>query len=248
MHWREPGDRGDEIVVTRLEHDANFTPWVTAARDAEAIVRYVDIDASDCTLNLDDFRNKINDRTRLVAVGCASNATGTINPVRQICQWARDAGALSFLDAVHYAPHDLIDVRDFGSDFLACSAYKFFGPHVGIFWGRREKLVELQPYKLRPATDELPGRWMTGTQNHECLAGTLAAVDYLADLGRSIADDQSLNRRAALETAFRSIRDYEMELASKLIGGLQSICGFANLGNRGTTAFFRSRPDCFVYP
>ena len=175
---------GDEVVLTRLEHDANFSPWRLAAEDAGVTVRYVDIDPSDCTLLLDDFSNVLNEKTKLVAVGCASNAAGTVNPVQQICQWAREVGALSFLDAVHYAPHDLIDVTAWGCDFLVCSAYKFFGPHVGIMYGRRDLLEHLRPYKLRPAPDDLPGRWMTGTQNFECIAGTRAAIDYIADIGR----------------------------------------------------------------
>ena len=145
--WKE----GDEIVLSRLEHDANFSPWRLAAEDAGVTVRYVDINPDDCTLLLDDYAKFISDKTRLVAVGCASNAAGTVNPVKQICGWAREAGALSFLDAVHYAPHDLVDVEDWQCDFLICSAYKFFGPHVGIMFGRRELLEQLQPYKLRPS-------------------------------------------------------------------------------------------------
>ncbi len=171
---------GDEIVLSRLEHDANFSPWVLAAQDRGATVRYIEVDPSDCTLRLDQYAGVLNDRTKLVAVGCASNAVGTVNPVKQICGWAHDAGAISFLDAVHYAPHALVDVIDWGCDFLICSAYKFFGPHVGMMYGRRELLESIQPYKLRPSPDDLPGRWMTGTQNHEGIAGTLAAINYLA--------------------------------------------------------------------
>ena len=177
----------DEIVVTRLDHDANVSPWVLAARDAGATVRWIDVRREDCTLNLDQFQHTINERTKLVAVGCASNATGGINPVRTIADWAHAMDALVYLDAVHYAPHALIDVEALGADFLACSAYKFFGPHVGILWGRRELLERLEAYKVRPAPDRPPGKWMTGTQSHEALAGALAAVEYLADLGRRIA-------------------------------------------------------------
>src|SRR5262245_59472232 len=174
--WRP----GDEILVTRLDHDANVTPWVLAARDAGAAVKHVEIHPEDCTLDLDDLRGKLSPRTRLVAVGCASNAVGTINPVREIAALAHEVGSLVFLDAVHYAPHALIDVKSWGCDFLACSAYKFFGPHVGILWGKRCWLEELEPYKVRPSADHLPDRWMTGTQNHEGIAGVLAAIDYLA--------------------------------------------------------------------
>jgi cysteine desulfurase family protein (TIGR01976 family) len=175
---------GDEVLVTSLDHDANVTPWLQAARDAGATARTVAIRPQDCTLDLDDLRAKLSARTRLVAVGCASNAVGTINPVREITAMAHDAGARVFLDAVHYAPHALIDVEGWGCDFLACSAYKFFGPHVGILYGRRELLESLPVYKLRPSSDALPHRWETGTQCHEGIAGTLEAIEYLADLGR----------------------------------------------------------------
>lgn len=216
-NWKE----GDEIILTRLEHDANFTPWRLAAEDAGVKVRYVDIDPADCTLMLEDYSRYLNERTRLVAVGCASNAAGTINPVKQICNWAREAGALSFLDAVHYAPHDLIDVTSWGCDFLICSAYKFFGPHVGIMYGRRELLELIQPYKLRPAPNGLPGRWMTGTQNFECICGVRAAIDYIADIGRQNAMPE--NRREALAKAFQRIRTYERALADRLLDGLATM-------------------------
>jgi len=221
---------GDEVVVTRLEHDANFTPWVLAARDAGATVRYVDIHADDCTLDLDDFRNKINEKTKLVAVGCASNAVGTINPVKEISSWARDVGAMSFLDAVHFAPHALVNVQDWNCDFLTCSAYKFFGPHVGVLYGRREVLESTVPYKLRPAPDDLPGRWMTGTQNHEGIAGVAAAIDYLAGIGRSLTGDANLARRDALSSAFAAISDYETSMVARLIAGLQEIDGLRVYG------------------
>lgn len=214
---------GDEIIVTRLDHDANVTPWVLAAQDAGVTVQYVDINPDDCTLNMSDFRAKVGDTTKLIAVGCASNATGTINPVREICDTARSVGALTFLDAVHYAPHAAIDVSAFGCDFLACSAYKFFGPHIGMMWGRRELLEELTAYKLRPMPDNLPGKWMTGTQNHECIAGVLAAIEYLADLGRQVARDDGLGRRAALVQAYAAIGEYESKLTRHLMAGLNDM-------------------------
>lgn len=210
----------DEVLVTRLDHDANVTPWVLAARDAGATVRYVEINPEDCTLNMDDLRSKLSPRTRLVAVGCASNSVGTVNPVREIATLAREVGAFSFLDAVHYAPHAQIDVNALGCDFLACSAYKFFGPHIGMIWGRRELLEELQPYKVRPAADELPDAWMTGTQNHECIAGVLAAINYLAEIGRVASGDFSAGRRAALTHAYTAIGEYESELFDALLQGL----------------------------
>ena len=214
---------GDEIVVTKLDHDANVSPWVLAARDAGAEVKFVELDPENCTLDLEDFRRKITPRTRLVAVGCASNATGGINPVREICGWAKQVGALTYLDAVHYAPHALIDVQAWGCDFLACSAYKFFGPHLGIMWGRRELLESLHAYKVRPATNTLPGKWMTGTQSHEAIAGALAAIDYLADLGREVSSDDLPDRRAALVHAFAAIVEYERGLAAQLLEGLTAL-------------------------
>lgn len=217
---------GDEVIVSRLDHDANFTPWVLAAADAGATVRHIDINPDDCTLDLDDFKSKLSDRTRLVAVGCASNAVGSVNPVKDICRLAHEVGALTFLDAVHFAPHSLIDVEDFGCDFLACSAYKFFGPHIGLLWGRRSLLEELPAFKLRPASNALPDKWMTGTQNHECIVGTLAAIEYLADLGRKVADDDSLERRPALERAYQAIVGYEQQLIWHLIDGLRPLDTF----------------------
>ena len=216
--WRT----GDEVIVSRLDHDANVTPWVLAARDAGATVHHIDIHPADCTLDMKDLAAKLSPRTRLVAVTCASNAVGTLNPVREIARMAHEVGALVYFDAVHYAPHALIDVGDSGCDFLACSAYKFFGPHVGILWGRRRLLEELPAYKIRPAPDDIPGRWMTGTQNHEGIAGALAAVDYLADLGRSI-DSGATDRRAALKTAYRAITAHERVLIEQLIDGLEQI-------------------------
>ena len=213
----------DEIVVTRLDHDANVSPWVLAARDAGATVRYANINDEDCTLDLEELRHLINERTKLVAVGCASNATGTINPVRDIADWAHQVGALMFLDAVHFAPHCLIDVQGLGCDFLACSAYKFFGPHLGIMWGRRQLLEELEAYKVRPAPLTSPDKWMTGTQNHEGLAGALAAVEYLADLGRTLAGSDALPRRAALREAYREIGLYERGLTARFLAGLDQM-------------------------
>jgi cysteine desulfurase family protein (TIGR01976 family) len=208
---------GDEIVVTRLDHDANVRPWVLAARDVGATVKFAPVNNSDCTLDLDALKSLITPRTRLVAVGAASNSVGTINPIREIAHLAHAAGALLFVDAVHFAPHGRIDVASWNCDFLACSAYKFFGPHIGIMWGRLELLLEIEPYKLRPAPESLPGRWMTGTQNHECLAGVLAAINYLASLGGGG------QRKSALDEGFRQIVDYETGLARQFLEGASAI-------------------------
>jgi len=210
-------EAGDRVLVTRLDHDANVSPWVLAARDAGAEIDFVDIHPENCSLDMDDLHRKLLQGAILLAVTCASNAVGTMPDVKAITQQAHKFGALVFLDAVHYAPHGLIDVQDWDCDFLACSAYKFFGPHVGILWGRSRLLRELEPYKVRPAADRLPDRWMTGTQNHEGIAGVKAAIDYLADLVEP-ADEP--NQREQLVQAMQAIQHYETTLAHRLLAGL----------------------------
>jgi cysteine desulfurase family protein (TIGR01976 family) len=206
---------GDRVIVTRLDHDANVRPWVLAARDAGAEVRFVDVRPEDCTLDLDQFHRELEGpRVRLVAVTCASNAVGTMNDVAALTRAAHAVGALVYLDAVHYSPHGPVDVQEWGCDFLGCSAYKFFGPHVGVLWARRALLEELPAYKLRPAPDALPGRWMTGTQNHEGLAGVTAAVDYLASLA------PGGGRRERLRAAMTAIRGYELQLSRRFLAGI----------------------------
>ena len=214
---------GDEIVVTRLDHDANVSPWILAARDAGAEIRWVGVREDDGTLDLDQFQHSINERTRLVAVGAASNATGGINPIRDITSLAHAVGAQVFCDAVHYAPHVLIDVQALGCDYLACSAYKFFGPHVGVLWGRRQLLEQLEAYKVRPAPQTLPDKWMVGTHSHEAIAGAAAAVEYVADIGRRLSGNESLPRRGAQREAYRDIGTYERHRAGKLLAGLEQI-------------------------
>ena len=214
----------DEIIVTRLDHDANVTPWVLAAQDAGATVHYVRFRPEDCTLDLDDLRSKLGPRTRLVAVAAASNIVGTVNPLSEIARLVHDAGALLFVDAVHYAPHLLPDVRAWQCDFMACSAYKFFGPHVGVLWARGDLLRSITPYKLRPVTETLPGRWMVGTQNHEGIAGAVAAVKYLADLGRQVSGaSETASRREALRHAYQAIGDYERALGARFLAGLSQL-------------------------
>ncbi len=218
---------GDEILVTQSDHDANVTPWVLAARDAGATVRHVPINKDDCTLDMEAYRKLLNERTRLVAFGCASNASGTIHPIKEMTAAAHEAGAEVFLDAVHFAPHLPIDVTDWDCDFLACSAYKFFGPHMGLLWGRRNRLEEIKAYKVRPAPNDLPGKWMTGTLNFEGVAGTLAAINYLAALSGEAfpADTSQPNavRRAALLKAFAAISAYEQPLTLEFLAGLAEI-------------------------
>lgn len=237
-------NKGDEILVTRLDHDADVSPWIMAARDAGVVVKHVGI-RPDCTLDLDDFRLQLSARTRLVAVGAASNAVGTVNPIAEIADAAHAVGAKVFVDAVHYAPHRLIDVAAWRCDFLVCSAYKFFGPHVGVMWGRRELLESVTAYKVRPSPNELPGKWMTGTQNHECIAGTLAAIDYLASLGRtnsgatggSSTSAASQSRREALVAAFAAITKYERPLAEQFQKGVDRLPQFKSWGIVDTAKF-----------
>ncbi|NNJ12606.1 cysteine desulfurase-like protein [Chloroflexales bacterium ZM16-3] len=231
---------GDEIVVTRLDHDANVAPW-RALEERGVIIREVDVDVEDCTLDMADMAAKINERTKLVAVGFASNAVGTINDVRRAVELAHSVGALAFVDAVHYAPHGMIDVRDLDCDFLACSVYKFFGPHIGCLYGKAAHLERLQPYKVRPASDESPDRWMTGTQNHECLAGVTAAVDYLASLA-GVGSQESGGRRQAIIQTMAMLSAYERGLSERLIGGLLAIPGLTFYGIREPERFSQRTP------
>ncbi len=236
---------GDEIIVTRLDHDANVAPWV-ALQERGAVIRYVDIDIEDCTLAMDDLRHQLTPRTRLVAVGYASNAVGTINDVAEVVRLAHAAGAMVYVDAVHYAPHGPIDVRALDCDFLACSPYKFFAPHLGVLYGKREHLARLRPYKVRPATEELPGRWETGTQSHEGMAGLVAAIEYLAELGRRSADAALPDRRAELLAAMRAIQAYERELATRLITGLLAIPGLTFYGISEPARFAQRTPTVAI--
>lgn len=219
---------GDEIVVTTLDHDANVAPW-RALEEKGVVIRQVDIHESDCTLDLDDLKRKISTKTKLVAVGYASNMVGTINPVAEITKVARAAGALMFIDAVHFAPHGPIDVKALDCDFLVCSPYKFFGPHMGTLYGKREHLEKFKPYKVRPATNTSPECWETGTQVQELIAGIGAAVDYIAELGRH-CDPSVKSRREALQAAYRATHRYETGLLSRLVAGLQTIPGMRIFG------------------
>lgn len=219
---------GDEVLVTRLDHDANVAPW-RALEERGAVVRVVDIDVKDCTLDMADLARQLTERTRIVAVGWASNAVGTINDAAEIVRRAHAVGAIVFVDAVHYAPHAPIDVRALDCDFLACSPYKFFAPHMGALYGKRRHLTRLRPYKVRPATEESPERWETGTQNHEGLAGVAAGIDYLAELGGRVAP-AAAERRQSLLAAMEAIRGYERRLVEPLIRGLLAIPGLTFYG------------------
>ena len=194
---------GDEVVVTRLDHDGNVSPWLHLADDLGLAVRFVDLHEEDATLDMDDLERQLGERTRVVAFPWASNAVGTVTDARRIVELAHDAGALAWVDAVHYAPHGRIDVRDVGADVLLCSPYKFFGPHLGLFYGRRELLERWRPYKVRPAPDEpISARFETGTLSHEALAGFSAAAAYVESVG------------------WEGITAHERELGERLLAGL----------------------------
>jgi cysteine desulfurase family protein (TIGR01976 family) len=222
---------GDEIVVTRLDHDANISPWLLVAEERGCKVTWVDFDVEDGTLKLDDFSKAMERRPKIAAFGYASNALGTINPVRKLTKMARDAGALVYVDAVQYTPHGPIDVQDIGPDFLVCSSYKFFGPHAGILYGRLELLNELKAYKVRPASNKPPHKFETGTQNHEGISGVLGAIEYFEWLGDQFGAGQDWSeggyggRRLTLKKAMSAIRAYEFELSRALIQTIQSVRG-----------------------
>jgi cysteine desulfurase family protein (TIGR01976 family) len=241
---------GDEIVVTRLDHDANVSPWLAMAEERGVNVRWAEIHDTDCTLDMADLASKINSHTKLVAAGYASNAGGTINPVQEIVRLAHAAGALAYIDAVHYGPHGLIDVAALDCDFLVCSTYKFFGPHMGVLFGKREHLQRLRPYKVRPNTNAIPNCWEWGTLNHECIAGITACVEYIADLGRhrgtsgdgTCGDGRlarpssaarpvaTTERRAAIAAAYAAIHEHERGLLERMTTGLKKIPGLKIYG------------------
>ena len=249
--WLKAGDR---IVVTRLDHDANISPWLLIAEERGCIVDWVDFHPEDGTLDLDQMRQAIEREPRIVAVGYASNALGTINPLEPVVPLAKKAGALVYVDAVQYAPHAPIDVQALGCDFLVSSAYKWFGPHVGVLYGRYELLEELFAYKVRPASNEPPGKFETGTLNHEGIAGVLGALEYLEWVGNNFgqAPQASLRNRysgraLSLKAAIATIQEYEAQLAKSLLEILEETPGvtiyglrdFARINQRVPTVAFR---------
>jgi cysteine desulfurase family protein (TIGR01976 family) len=234
----------DEIIVTHLDHDANISPW-RALEERGATLRFAGINQADCTLDMADMARKISGHTRLVAAGYASNAVGTIHDVKQIVRLAHQAGAMAFIDAVHYAPHGPIDVRELDCDFLVCSTYKFFGPHLGVLYGKREHLKKLCPYKVRASPDSIPNRWEWGTLNHESIAGVTAGVEYLADLGRRVQSSVT-GRRAALMAAYRAIQPYERSLTGRMVRGLLQIPGLKLYGISDPQRFRERAPTVAV--
>jgi cysteine desulfurase family protein (TIGR01976 family) len=239
---------GDEIIVSQMDHDANVWPWVLLAQDLDLEVKWLPFSAETYEFDLQVLDELISERTRLVCVGGASNLIGTINDVKTICAKARAAGAMSFIDGVQSAPHIATDVQDMGCDFFVCSSYKFFGPHQGILWGRRDVMQQLQPYKVRPSPAELPWCFETGTQSHEGIAGITATIDYFASIGSSMASEyasewsQFSGRRRDVHAAMSLLFDYEKELASHLIDGLTSIAGITVQGVTAVDAYDRRVP------
>jgi cysteine desulfurase family protein (TIGR01976 family) len=227
---------GDEIVLSRMDHDANVAPWLLLAEDRGLTVRFMDFDPETYEFPEDALTKVLSQRTRLVALGYVSNCTGTINDVKHFCGEARAAGAISYVDAVQFAPHGLVDVMAIGCDFLVSSAYKWFGPHQGILWGREELLAETFGYKVRPAGEELPHKFETGTLSHEGMAGCLAAVDYLASLG------EGGSRRARLASAWAALEDYEQSLTLRLIAAIRPLKGLTIRGVTSANAMHRRVP------
>ena len=230
-------EKGDTIAVTRLDHDANITPWTLAAADRGCQVAWVDFDVEDGRLLMDSYEKALESKPKLVALGYASNALGTINPVKQMTEMAHEAGALVYVDAVQYAPHGPIDVQDLDVDFLVCSAYKFYGPHAGILYGRYHLLDELMAYKVRPASDELPWKFETGTPNFEGIAGILGALEYFAWLGVEYGQEYKTHyegmfsgRALDLKLGLAAIREYEYQLSGKLIETLSAVPGLRIYG------------------
>jgi cysteine desulfurase family protein (TIGR01976 family) len=228
---------GDEIVLTRMDHDANVAPWMLIARDEGFNVRWVDILEEDCTLDMDSLEAALSDRTRVVATVHASNAVGTINPVQQIAEMAHAAGAYYVIDAVQSAPHIPIDVQAINCDFLLCSAYKFFGPHMGVLWGKYDAMADLPVYKVRPAKDKPPHRWETGTNSYEGIAAVGASLDYLHDIGETAGASYEasvpveltgMNRTFKL--AMEAVRHYERELVTHLLDVLEPVSGLTVYG------------------
>ena len=221
--------KGDEIILSRMDHDANISPWLLLAEDIGLSVKWLSFDTEKYEFDINCLENLLSDKTKLICIGGASNLLGTINDIKSICKIAKKANALTYIDAVQLAPHVSIDVQDIDCDFLVCSAYKFFGPHQGILWGKRKLLKSLSPYKVRPATSELPGCFETGTQSHEGMAGTTAAVNYFAWIGREYAETYQIEnkykneRTKFVHAALDYLFEYEKLLTIDLIEGLQNI-------------------------
>lgn len=228
--------RGDEIVLSRMDHDANVAPWLLLADDLGLVVRWIDFDTETYEFPEDALTKVLSDKTKLLAMGMASNCTGTVNDTRRFAAEAKKAGAIVYLDAVQYAPHYAIDVQDLGADFVVSSAYKWFGPHQGILWGREDMLKQTFGYKVRPAGEDLPHKFETGTLSHEGMAGTLGAIDYLEQFGTGET------RAKRIASAWSTLADYEHTITRKLIEGLKTFKGLTIRGITSANAMHRRVP------
>lgn len=233
---------GDEIILSRMDHDANVSPWLMLAEERELTVKWLEFDTGSFEFDLGQLDTLLTRRTRLVAVGYASNLTGTINDVATIARKAHDVGALVFVDAVQFAPHGILDVQSLGCDALVCSAYKFFGPHSGVAWARRDLQQRLTAYKVRPAPNDPPFKFATGTQSREALAGIQGAVEYYAWVGKTFGTPASQSRRHCIEAGVRAMADHERPILARLIEGLQSFPGIRILGITGRSGLARRVP------
>lgn len=243
---------GDEIVVTRMDHDANIAPWMLIAEDTGATIKWMDFDLDTYQFADDAIDPLLSDRTRLVALGYASNCTGTINDIKAMSAKARSAGALTYVDAVQYAPHGTIDVQDLGCDFLTCSPYKFFGPHQGVLWGREEVLEELFPYKVRPASSDPGEKFETGTPSFEGIAGTLGAVEYFEDIGAKYGDPSAAKyahlseRGARIHAGIDYLGAYELDVTRQLVAGLEALPGIKIHGITNANLFHMRVPTVSI--
>ena len=242
-------EKGDEIVLSRMDHDANVSPWLYLAEERGLVVRWMDFDTETYEFPEDALTKVLSPRTRLLAMGMASNCTGTIHDVKRFAAEAKRAGALVYLDGVQFAPHCPVDVQDIGADFVVSSAYKWFGPHQGILWGREELLAETVAYKVRPAGNELPYKFEPGTMSHEGMAGTMGAVEYLAEIGGKVASPRHMAAHAgkrpavqAIHAAMDALTDYEHTITARLIAGLQQVKGLTIRGITSDNAMHRRVP------
>lgn len=239
---------GDEIILSRMDHDGNIAPWLLLAEDLGLVIKWLPFNTSTFEFELDSLDDLITDRTRLLCIGGASNMTGTLHDIKAICARAKAKGVWTFIDGVQSVPHVSTDVQDIDCDFLTCSAYKFFGPHQGVLYGRAEIMRQLTPYKVRPAPDEMPGAYETGTQSHEGAAGVTAAIDYFAHLGRTMGGayleryPQFSGRRKFVHAAMDMLFDYEAGLAAQLVDGLKKIPGVTIQGISEPSAMRRRVP------
>lgn len=245
-------EKGDEIILSQMDHDGNIGPWLMLAEDLGLVVKWLPFNTETFEFDLSLLDELLTSKTRLICVGAASNMIGTINDVKTICSRAKAAGVMTYIDAVQSVPHVTTDVQSIGCDFLVCSAYKFFGPHLGILWGRREILESLTPYKVRPASSKIPGCFETGTQNHEGIAGTLGAVEYLAWIGETMCQawhgkySRFAGRRKFVHAAMDGLFEYETALAAQLIAGLQEIPGVRIMGITAPESFDRRVPTVSI--